>query len=96
MALTTFVFGEMFEFYAMEVCVPVGLQIMIYESFQVPGWKRNILRFLLTCVIMGISIALWDAYAYVGAISGEWYLIILTNYPDGVYILTFLTIDQSA
>ena len=50
---------------------PNHTRIVIPSSlFQIPAWRRNIVRILITLGAMGTGIALWDAYAYIGAVSG--------------------------
>ena len=50
---------------------PNHIRIVIpWSLFQIPAWRRNIVRILITLGAMGTAIALWDAYAYIGAVSG--------------------------
>ena len=54
-----------------------GFHVFCMCVEQVPEWKRNIVRFFLTLSIMGFSILCRDAYAYVGAFTGLWQLILI-------------------
>ena len=63
-----------------------GFHVFCMCVEQVPEWKRNIVRFFLTLSIMGFSILCRDAYAYVGAFTGLWQLILIIQ-PKACFAL---------